>query len=180
VRGCRSPCAGSVRQRQRIVTSRSISRPRLSSRYRSWAADWLCISRNGRPLRPGQRPPRRSARERPVDHHRCCDLVMAQGGDECGELPVAVRCLSDQSLAFRRAAAQARHVRAGAGFINENQSPRVDRGLLLSPFLTRCFDVFAVLFGGVQRFFKPPGCRWVSPACIVCCRRHTKANAYNP
>jgi hypothetical protein len=89
----------------------------------------------------------------PVDHHRCGDLVMAQCRDECRELPVAVRCLSDQSLAFRRSAAQARHVCAGAGFIDENQSPRVNRGLLLSPFLASRLNVFAVLLGGVQRFF---------------------------
>ena len=66
---------------------------------------------------------------------------------------MTVGCLSDQSLALGRPTAQARHVRGGAGFIYENQLPRVDRGLPLSPLLTRRFDVFAVLFGGVQRFF---------------------------
>ena len=78
---------------------------------------------------------------------------MAQGGDEGGELPVAVRCLADQSLTSRRPATQACHVRSGASFIDENQLPRVDRGLLLSPVLTRRLDVFPVLLGGVQRFF---------------------------
>jgi hypothetical protein len=67
---------------------------------------------------------------------------------------VAVRCLPDQPLALRRSATQARHVRAGAGFIDEKQSSRVDRGLLPTPFLTRRLDVFAVLLGGVQLFLK--------------------------
>ena len=66
---------------------------------------------------------------------------------------MTVGCLSDQSLALGRPTAQPRHVRGGARFIDENQSSRVDRGLPLSPLLTRRFDVFAVLFGGVQRFF---------------------------
>jgi hypothetical protein len=66
---------------------------------------------------------------------------------------MTVRNLADQTLPLRSTAAQPGHVRADTGFINENQMLRLERCLVLTPNVARCFDVRTILLGGVLCFF---------------------------
>ena len=88
-----------------------------------------------------------------VEDHWRGDRSTSQRGDEGRGFAVTMWCVSNQALAFRRSAAEPRHVRRGRGFINEHQALRDQRGLIFAPGLTCCFDVRAILFGGVQSFF---------------------------
>jgi hypothetical protein len=74
----------------------------------------------------------------------CCSIITLRPSSEDNSLSTN----STSTMTVRRP-----NVCAGARFIYENQLPSVDRGLPLSPLLTRRFDVFAILFGSVQRFF---------------------------
>lgn len=88
-----------------------------------------------------------------VDHHGCEDLASADGGDQGGGLPAAVRDLGHKPLAARAAAMGPRHVGFDPGLVDEDQL--VGRQLRL-PFAMRLAglrDVRPVLLGGVQRFF---------------------------
>ena len=78
---------------------------------------------------------------------------MAQARDEGGGFPVSVRYMSNATLALWGTSACARHVGAGAGFIEKNQLGNIQCGLIFLPFTPQDLDVFARLFAGVQRFF---------------------------
>jgi hypothetical protein len=66
---------------------------------------------------------------------------------------MAVRNPGAQTLAARRPAAQPRHLRAGAGLVDEDQPGRVEIGLAVEPGFTPLGDVGAVLLGRVRSFF---------------------------
>jgi hypothetical protein len=66
---------------------------------------------------------------------------------------VTVRHFADQPLPFWSSPTQPGHVRADAGFINENQMFRLERCLVLTPNVARRLDVRTILFGGVLSFF---------------------------
>ncbi len=60
---------------------------------------------------------------------------------------------TDQSLADRASAISARHLRIGAGFINEYELLGIKFWLSYLPALARFRDVGPILFSGVQSFF---------------------------
>ncbi|MGA9777473.1 MAG: hypothetical protein WBS33_04315 [Verrucomicrobiia bacterium] len=61
------------------------------------------------------------------------DPVLAQGRNESGALPVAVREGADTTLAHRAATMVAGHLGVQAGFINKHQLADIPAGLLPSP-----------------------------------------------
>src|ERR1035441_8778153 len=85
------------------------------------------------------------------------DAFMAQGRNEGGTLPVAVRDGADTSLAHRAATMVAGHGGVQAGFINKHQLADIPAGLLLSPMPPGGFNVRPILLGGARRFFYSSG-----------------------
>ena len=81
------------------------------------------------------------------------DAFMAQGRNEGGTLPVAVRDGTETTLAHRAATMVAGHLGVQAGFINEHQLANIPVGLLLSPKPPGGFDIRPILLGGARRFF---------------------------
>lgn len=90
---------------------------------------------------------------RSFKHEGRSDAVMAQRGDECGGLPIAVDHLLDQTLALRCPAVEPGDIAGNGGFIEENQPFRIKPRLPLSQRLARGGDVRPILLGGVQAFF---------------------------
>src|ERR1035441_1762042 len=87
------------------------------------------------------------------DQKRSFDAFMAQGGNESGALPVAVRDGAETTLTQRTATIMAGHLGVQACFINEHQLANIPVGLLLSPKLPGGFDIRPILLGGARRFF---------------------------
>ena len=87
------------------------------------------------------------------DQKRSFDAFMAQGRNEGGALPVAVRDGADTTLAHRAATMVAGHLGVQAGFINKHQLADIPAGLLLSPMPPGGFNVRPILLGGARRFF---------------------------
>ena len=58
-----------------------------------------------------------------------------------------------QRSPYRRAAAQARHLRRGAGFIEKDESLRIEIGLGVEPGLALKPHVGTLLLAGVRGFF---------------------------
>jgi hypothetical protein len=81
------------------------------------------------------------------------DAFMAQGRNEGGALPVAVRDGTQTTLTHRTATMLAGHLGVQAGFINEHQLANIPVGLLLSPKPPGGFDIRPILLGGARRFF---------------------------
>lgn len=71
--------------------------------------------------------------DRPVQHERRDDPVVAQSGKEGQRLPVPVRNMGCQSAALRGPAAGPGHVGLDPGFVNEDQSLRVKPVLMRPP-----------------------------------------------
>jgi hypothetical protein len=81
------------------------------------------------------------------------DAFMAQGRNEGGALPVAVRDGAETTLTHRTATIMAGHLGVQACFINEHQLANIPVGLLLSPKPPGGFDSRPILLGGARRFF---------------------------
>ena len=81
------------------------------------------------------------------------DAFMAQGRNEGGTLPVAVRDGTETTLAHRAATMVAGHLGVQAGFINKHQLADIPAGLLPSPKPPGGFNVRPILLGGARRFF---------------------------
>ena len=81
------------------------------------------------------------------------DAFMAQGRNEGGTLPVAVRDGADTTLAPWTATMVAGHLGVQAGFINKHQLADIPAGLLPSPIPPGGFNVRPILLGGARRFF---------------------------
>jgi hypothetical protein len=79
--------------------------------------------------------------------------VAPERRDEGCDVPMAVRHFADQPLAFQSAAARSGHVRADAGFIDEDQVFGIKRCLAVTPDDACRSDVRTILFGGVLSFF---------------------------
>src|SRR3546814_928184 len=90
---------------------------------------------------------------RTVERHRGGDAAQAQGADEGGGLPVAVRDRSTAAFASERPTVHPRHLGRGSRLIDEDQPLRVEMGLGLEPSFTFRGYVFAVLLGRVRRLF---------------------------
>jgi len=87
------------------------------------------------------------------DQKGCFDAFVAQGRNEGGALPVAVREGAEATLAPRTATMVAGHGSVQAGFINKHQLADIPAGLLLSPMPPGGFNVRPILLGGARRFF---------------------------
>src|SRR3546814_4092172 len=70
---------------------------------------------------------------RTVERHRGGDAAQAQGADEGGGLPVAVRDRSTAAFASERPTVHPRHLGRGSRLIDEDQPLRVEMGLGLEP-----------------------------------------------
>jgi hypothetical protein len=87
------------------------------------------------------------------DQEGSFDAFMAQGRNEGGALPVAVRDGAETTLTRRTATIMAGHLGVQACFINEHQLANIPIGLLLSPKPPGGFDIRPILLGGASRFF---------------------------
>lgn len=87
------------------------------------------------------------------DQKRSFDAFMAQGRNEGGALPVAVRDGTDTTLSPRAATPVAGHFGVQARFINEDQMANIPVGLLPSPKPPGGFYIGPILLGGARRFF---------------------------
>ena len=81
------------------------------------------------------------------------DAFMAQGRNESGTLPVAMRDGAETTLAQQAATMVAGHLGVQTGFINKHQSADIPAGLLRSPKPPGGFNVRPILLGGARRFF---------------------------
>ena len=90
---------------------------------------------------------------RPVENPGGDQAIATQAADEDGGLPVAPERLADQPLTDRAASISARHLGAGAGFIDEHKSFGIKVRLHRFPALARLGDIGPLLLSGVQSFF---------------------------
>jgi hypothetical protein len=81
------------------------------------------------------------------------DAFMAQGRNEGGALPVAVRDGTDTTLAYRATTMVAGHLGVQACFIDKNQMANIPVGLLPAPKPPGGFNIRPILLGGARRFF---------------------------
>ncbi len=88
-----------------------------------------------------------------VQDERRNQAIAPQAGGECRCFPMTPGRFADQAPAFRAASAQADHVGAGPGLVDEHQPIGVKLRLLRLPVLSGFGDVGPVLLAGVQRFF---------------------------
>jgi len=104
-----------------------------------------------------QAPPQVFEEDRPghraIDDEGRGDAVLAQPGQEGENLPVPPGHSADEASAAFGAPAQPRHVGRGPGFIEEDQSGRVEIGLCRNPGGARRGDVRPLLLAGVHDFF---------------------------
>jgi hypothetical protein len=66
---------------------------------------------------------------------------------------VAVRDLGDEPASARRPAVEPGHVGLGSGFVDEDETRRIDALLMASPARTVALDVRQILLAGNQRLF---------------------------
>src|ERR1017187_9604029 len=85
------------------------------------------------------------------------DAFMAQGRNEGGTLPVAVRDGADTSLAHRAATMVAGHGGVQAGFINNPQWGASPAGLFLPQWPPGALTASRILSAGGRRFFYSSG-----------------------
>lgn len=91
--------------------------------------------------------------DRTVDDHGCEDLAPADGSDQRGGLPAAVRNLGDKPLTALTAAMGPRHVGLGPGLVDEDQLVGWQFRLPCAQRPASLRDIRPILFGGVQCFF---------------------------
>src|SRR5208283_2097672 len=91
--------------------------------------------------------------DRAFDQKGSTDAFMAQGRNEGGALPVAVRDGTDTTLAHRTATMVAGHLGVQASFINKHQLPDIPARLLPAPKPPGGFNIRSILLGGARRFF---------------------------
>ena len=91
--------------------------------------------------------------DRPVDNAGSIDPVMPQSRDEGERLPVAIRNLGGETLAFWSPAAQRRHVGLHPGLVDEDQPAGSDPALVGLPALALPGDVRPVLLRRQSGFF---------------------------
>ena len=81
------------------------------------------------------------------------DAFMAQGRNEGGALPVAMRDGAETTLAHQAATMVAGQLGVQTGFINKHQPADIPAGLLPAPKSPGGFNVRPILLGGARRFF---------------------------
>ena len=87
------------------------------------------------------------------DQKGSLDAVMAQGRNEGGALPVAMRDGAEATLAHQAATMVAGHLGVQTGFINKHQPADIPARLLSAPQSPGGFNVRPILLGGARRFF---------------------------
>jgi len=90
---------------------------------------------------------------RPVDDEGRDHSIVAQAGYKGDGLPMAMRCVTDQSNAPWTSTIESHHLRAGGGLVDKHQSRWVKRALLSNPTSSRAGDVGPSLLRGAQAFF---------------------------
>ena len=91
--------------------------------------------------------------DRPVDHPRGDDAVVAQGGDEGHGVPVTKGRVADQAFAAQPPAPKRGHVGLGPGFVKEHKAAQVDAALTRLPAGALAGNVGPVLLTGARGFF---------------------------
>src|ERR1700730_18590960 len=92
--------------------------------------------------------------DRTVENPRSLDAIMAESGEEGQGLPMAVRNLGMKPLTPSAPAAQRRrHIRLGPGFVDEDETARINLCLTRLPSAAATGDVQAVLLAGCDGFF---------------------------
>ena len=114
---------------------------RRSRRARAWAPELFEIGEEDIAVHRG------------IDDERRGHPVLAQAGDEGRRLPMAMGNLGDEPPAAPATSAQPRHVRGGAGLVDEDELLGVKPRLLVLPIRARQANVVAILLGCMQAFF---------------------------
>lgn len=91
--------------------------------------------------------------DRPVEHARSRDAVMAQTCEKRQRLPVTMWNLRDQPLAAGRTPMRTGHVGFGPGFVDEDQTLGIELSLMPPPSQPPAGNVGPILLAGVQAFF---------------------------
>ena len=89
----------------------------------------------------------------PVDDTGSSEIIAAESGEEGTGLQVTVRHGTDRALSAQRPAISPRHIGLDPGLIDEDQMSGVQRWLILAPGGPRRGNVWAILFGGMERLF---------------------------
>ena len=88
-----------------------------------------------------------------VDHPRCVDPVVAERRQKGRGVPVAERGMAVQALTAWAPAAQRRHVGFDPGFVNKDETGRVDARLIFQPLFPAAPDIGTALLAGDQCLF---------------------------
>ncbi len=91
--------------------------------------------------------------DRPVDHARRIDPVVAECSEEGERAPAAMGSLGEQLVAARPPAAQRRHVGLGPGLIDEDEPSWINPALIRLPLQAPSRDRGPILLAGEHGFF---------------------------
>jgi hypothetical protein len=78
---------------------------------------------------------------------------VTQGGQKRHGFPVAIRDLGPEPHAARRPSPQGRHVGLGPGFVDEDETRRINSILIFLPLRPSSRDVGTILLAGQNGFF---------------------------
>jgi len=90
---------------------------------------------------------------RPIEHHRCHQLVVTKRGDESDRLPSPLRHIADHPLATWSATVEPHHVGTDGRFVDKDQMSRVKQPLLSNPAPACPSHVCPLPFDCPQAFF---------------------------
>lgn len=93
----------------------------------------------------------------PFDQEGGLDPLMAQGGDERGGLPVAMRDGAGAALSDGATPVAAGHLGVEPRLVDKDQVANIPVGLLPTPESPGRLDVRPILLGGASRFFYSSG-----------------------
>ncbi len=88
-----------------------------------------------------------------VNDVRRSDAIGAQPSDKRQRFPMAMRNLRNESLTTRGATVATDHFRRDCGLVDEDETLRIERGLLSLEIGACSGDIRTILLGGVQSFF---------------------------
>ena len=88
-----------------------------------------------------------------VEQERRVHAVAAQGGEEGIGSPATMRRLADQPLPTLAPPPEGSHVGLGPGFVDEDQTGRIDAFLMAAPAGAPAGDIRPVLLRGEGAFF---------------------------
>lgn len=91
--------------------------------------------------------------DRPIEHARGVDPIMAKCCQEGQRSPFAERGAGDELCSSRCPAPDRRHVRLRPGLIDEDEASGIKPTLILLPLCSPACDLRPQLLDGEQRFF---------------------------